>query len=176
MGKEGQRTRIDYFLRKRSNQSNEAQQLDVNHSLQCISTTVMEDVNSSTEVTTEVEPTTGVELTQPPRPAVERRLPGHRPYVKWPGASDKKLWETVNTDLTLTLEKLRGTVEKKLERMGDIIYEYGTERCGVEEAKAGERFQPHQFPGGNKKSSASFKKGDSLRNSGRRPRKWKRRA
>ncbi|XP_031675479.1 uncharacterized protein LOC116369940, partial [Oncorhynchus kisutch] len=99
----------------------------------------MEDVNSSTEVTTEVEPTTGVELTEPPRPTVERRLPGHRPYVKWPGASDKKLWETVNTDLTLTLEKLRGTVEKKLERMGDIIYEYGTERFGVEEAKGGRK-------------------------------------
>jgi hypothetical protein len=139
LGKERQRTRIDYFLRKRSNQSNEAQQLDANHSLQCISTTVMEDVNSSTEVATEVEPTTGVELTQPPRPAVERRLPGHRLYVKWPGASDKKLWETVNTDLTLTLEKLRGTVEKKLERMGDIIYEYGTERFGVEEAKGGRK-------------------------------------
>ena len=69
-------------------------------------TTVMEDVNSSTEVTTEVEPTTGVELTEPPRPAVERRLPGHTPYVKRPGASDKKLLETLNNDLTLTLEKL----------------------------------------------------------------------
>lgn len=96
----------------------------------------MEDANSSAEVTTEVEETTRVELTQPPRPAVERRLPGHRPYVKWPAASDKKLWGTVNTDLTLVLNKLQGAVEKKLERMGDIIYEYGAERFGVQETKA----------------------------------------
>lgn len=45
---ERQRPCIDYFLRKGSNQLNEAQQPDANHSLQCISTTVMEQVNSST--------------------------------------------------------------------------------------------------------------------------------
>ncbi|KAK0145336.1 hypothetical protein N1851_015756 [Merluccius polli] len=95
----------------------------------------MEDVNSSTDVAIEVEVTTGVELPQPPSPAVERRLPEHRPHVKWPGSSDKKLWETVNTDLTVTLLKLRGTLEKKMEKMADIIYEYGAMRFGVQEAK-----------------------------------------
>ncbi|KAK0146192.1 Retrovirus-related Pol polyprotein from type-2 retrotransposable element R2DM [Merluccius polli] len=123
------------FVCQRDNQSSEAQQLDANHSLQCISTPVMEDVNSSTDVAIEVEVTTGVELPQPPSPAVERRLPEHRPHVKWPGSSDKKLWETVNTDLTVTLLKLRGTLEKKMEKMADIIYEYGAMRFGVQEAK-----------------------------------------
>lgn len=132
---ERQRPRIDYFLRKGSNQSNEAQQPDTNHSLQCISTTVMEELNSSTVMTTVMEPT------QPPRPAAEKRLAGHRLHVKWPGAKDKKLWESINADLTLTL-KLRGTVEKKLEQMGDIIYQYGAERFGVQEGKGGKRFQP----------------------------------
>lgn len=131
---ERQRPRIDYFLRKGSNQSSEAQQLD--HSLQCIITTVMEDVNPSTEITT-VEQTSLVEPTQPPRP-VERRLPGHRPHVKWPGA-DKKLWQTVNTDLTLTLEQLQGTLEKKLERIGDVIYKYGAEHFGRQEVKSAKK-------------------------------------
>lgn len=125
---ERQRPRVDYFLRKESNQSNEVQQLDANHSLQYINTTVVEEANTEV-ITTEAEPT------QPPRPAVERRLAGHRLHVKWPGAVDKKLWETINTDLTLSLEQLRGTVEKKLERMGDIIYQYGAERFGVQERK-----------------------------------------
>ena len=125
---ERQRPRVDYFLRKESDQSNEVQQLDANHSLQYINTTVVEEANTEV-ITTEAEPT------QPPRPAVERRLAGHRLHVKWPGAVDKKLWETINTDLTLSLEQLRGTVEKKLERMGDIIYQYGAERFGVQERK-----------------------------------------
>jgi len=33
------------------------------------------------------------------------------------------------------LERLTGTVEKKLDKNGDIIYAYGTERFGVEEKK-----------------------------------------
>lgn len=39
---------IDYFLWKGSNQSNEAHQLDENHSLEGISTLVTEEANSST--------------------------------------------------------------------------------------------------------------------------------
>lgn len=41
----------------------------------------------------------------------------------------------MNADLSLTLDQLRGTVEKKLEQMGDIIYQYRAERFGVQEAK-----------------------------------------
>lgn len=109
---ERQRLHIDYFLRKESSQSNEAQQLDTNHSLQCISTTVTEAGTSNTAMVTAVNPT------QPPRPVVERRLAGHRLHVKWPAAAaEKRLWETINTNLTLTLEQLKGTVEKELERM-----------------------------------------------------------
>lgn len=39
-------------------------------------------------------------------------------------------WATVNSDLTGALEGLKGAVKKKLEKMGDLIYEYGVERFG----------------------------------------------
>lgn len=81
--------------------------------------------------------TTMVEPTQPPRPVVEERLAGLRLQVKWPGVVDKKLWETINTDLALSVEQLQGTVEKMLERMGDIIYQYGSERFGAQVKKGG---------------------------------------
>lgn len=64
----------------------------------------MEEVNSTTEPA--VEQTSAVEPTQTPRPAVERKFPSYRLHVKWPGYAEKKLWETVNEDLTLSLEKL----------------------------------------------------------------------
>lgn len=62
-----------------------------------------------------------VEPTQTFRLAVEGRLPGLRLPVKWPGAGEKKSWERANADLIATLEQLRGTTEKKLERMGDYL-------------------------------------------------------
>ncbi|KAE8301041.1 hypothetical protein D5F01_LYC01192 [Larimichthys crocea] len=82
-----------------------------------------------------MEQTSAVEPTQTPRPVVERRLPGQKPRVKWPGAAEKKLWESVNSDLIQSLEQLRGTVEKKLEKMGNIIYQYGAERFGALQSK-----------------------------------------
>jgi len=36
------------------------------------------------------------------------------------------------------LERLTGTVEQKLDKFGDIIYAYGSERFGVEERKENE--------------------------------------
>lgn len=60
-----------------------------------------------------------------------RRLAGHRLQVKWPTVTDIKLWETINTDVALTLEQVRGTVEKKMERMGHTVYQYGAERFGA---------------------------------------------
>ncbi|XP_061105463.1 olfactory receptor 1F1-like [Conger conger] len=59
------------------------------------------------------------------------KIKGHRPSVKWPKAVEKREWETVNNDLTKILEQQVGTAEKKLERMGDIIYHYGEEHFGV---------------------------------------------
>ena len=76
-----------------------------------------------------------MEPTQPPRPAVKRRLPRHKPQGRWPGATDKKLWQTVNTDLTLALEQLQGTVENKMERMGDIIYQYAAWYFRIQDGK-----------------------------------------
>ncbi|KAJ8397350.1 hypothetical protein AAFF_G00438990 [Aldrovandia affinis] len=115
--------RIDqYFLRSsQSSQLNEAQRRDTNHSSQSISTPDAEEVNTSTEMP--LEP-----LTQPQRPPKEDKIKGHRPSVKWPKAVEKKEWETINNDLTKILGQQGGTAEKKLERMGDIIYHYGEER------------------------------------------------
>lgn len=121
-GNQRQGPRIDYLLSKESSQSNKAQQPDLNHSLKCISTTVTEGVPSSTEMVTSENPT------QLSRPAIERRLVGHRPRVKWPAAAYKKQWEAINSDLSLTLEQLKGTMEKKLESMGDIITLWYTRR------------------------------------------------
>ena len=57
--------------------------------------------------------------------------------MKWPKAVEKREWETINNDLTKILEQQVGTAEKKLERMGDIIYHYGEERFGVNERRSG---------------------------------------
>ncbi|KAE8299863.1 hypothetical protein D5F01_LYC02281 [Larimichthys crocea] len=46
LSEKSQGPRIDYFLQKESNQSNEVHQLDENHSLESISTPVMEEGNS----------------------------------------------------------------------------------------------------------------------------------
>lgn len=50
--------------------------------------------------------------------------------VKWPKSNSKE-WETINTDLSLILNNIKGSAEKKLEKMGDLIYSYG-ERRNVE--------------------------------------------
>ena len=132
MGEQRQGPRIDqYFLRSsQSNQSNEAQRRDANQSSQSISTPVTEEDNTSTEMPVD-------ELTQPQRPLKEEKIKGHRPSVKWPKAVEKREWETVNNDLTKILEQQVGTAEKKLERMGHIIYHYGEERFGVNKRRSG---------------------------------------
>lgn len=56
---------------------------------------------------------------------MERKIFGNKTQVKWPGASEKKEWETINRDLTGVLKRMSGTVERKLVKMGDIIYSYG---------------------------------------------------
>lgn len=59
--------------------------------------------------------------------------------MKWPTVTDIKLREKINTDLALTLEQVRGTVEKKIERMGNTVYQYGAERFRVHKGKGGKK-------------------------------------
>ncbi|KAJ8393829.1 hypothetical protein AAFF_G00055580 [Aldrovandia affinis] len=46
----------------------------------------------------------------------------------WLKSSSKKEWATVDADLIKILDGVKGTVEKKLEKIGDLIYVYGAER------------------------------------------------
>ncbi|KAJ8362449.1 hypothetical protein AAFF_G00374010 [Aldrovandia affinis] len=51
----------------------------------------------------------------------------------WPKSSSKKEWATVDADLIKILDGVKGTVEKKLEKIGDLIYVYGAERFGTKQ-------------------------------------------
>ena len=131
----GQGPRIDqYFLRSQSSQSNEIQRQEANHSSQDISTPVI-DVRRTCMDTVSDEPNDPCEPGQTNQHKREKNLNGHKPGVKWPRACEKTAWDTVNTDLCVALERLSGTVEKKLDKFGDIIYAYGSERFGVEKRK-----------------------------------------
>ncbi|CAB1436094.1 unnamed protein product [Pleuronectes platessa] len=92
------------------------------------------------------------ELTQPQRPLKEEKIKGHRPSGKWPKAAEKREWETIKKDLTKILEQQVGTAEKKLERMGDIIYHYGEERFGVNKRRSGKTPPTQPNLGGSKRS------------------------
>ncbi|MGH0142392.1 UNVERIFIED_CONTAM: hypothetical protein FKN15_009546 [Acipenser sinensis] len=128
----GQGPRIDqYFLRSQSSQSNEIQRQEANHSSQDISTPVI-DVRRTCMDTVSDEPNDPCEPGQTNQHKREKNLNGHKPGVKWPRACEKTAWNTVNTDLCFALERLSGTVEKKLDKFGDIIYAYGSERFGVD--------------------------------------------
>ncbi|MGH0166692.1 UNVERIFIED_CONTAM: hypothetical protein FKN15_053682 [Acipenser sinensis] len=131
----GQGPHIDqYFLRSQSSQSNEIQRQEANHSSQDISTPVI-DVRRTCMDTVSDEPNDPCEPGQTNQHKREKNLNGHKPGVKWPRACEKTAWDTVNTDLCVALERLSGTVEKKLDKFGDIIYAYGSERFGVEKRK-----------------------------------------
>ena len=115
--------RIDnYFLRSTSSQSGEVQRQEVTHSSQDISTPDVE-VGPSTEADREAS--------QPKR----EKISGQKPRVKWPGAAESRKWEDINSDLVRVLGKLKGSAESKLEKMGDLIYDYGKERFGVFEKR-----------------------------------------
>ncbi|KAL1263729.1 hypothetical protein QQF64_006468 [Cirrhinus molitorella] len=117
--------RIDhYFLRGRANQSSEAQWQDIHHSPQGIRTP--DEAQPGTESPTDISP----EPIQP-QTAVERKMNGRKPQILWPKSCQKKEWETTDTDLVHLLEGLKGCVERKLDKIGEIIYSYGVERFGV---------------------------------------------
>ncbi|MGH0125059.1 UNVERIFIED_CONTAM: hypothetical protein FKN15_027891 [Acipenser sinensis] len=127
----GQGPRIDqYFLRSQSSQSNEIQRQEANHSSQDISTPVI-DVRRTCMDTVSDEPNDPCEPGQTNQHKREKNLNGHKPGVKWPRACEKTAWDTVNTDLCVALERLSGTVEKKLDKFGDIIYAYGTAQGSI---------------------------------------------
>lgn len=116
--------RIDhYLLRERSSQSSEAQWQDTTHSPLSINTPVAEEGNSSTTS----------ENLESNQPAMEKNIQGHRPQVKWPKSGSKKDWATINADLSKVLDGFRGTAQKKLGKMSDMIYSYGEERFGTKE-------------------------------------------
>ena len=128
--------RIDrYFLRGRSNQSSEAQRQDIHHSPQGIRTP--DEAQPSTDPITDESP----EPIQP-QIAVERRLSGRKPQILWPKSCQKKEWETTDTDLVHLLEGLKGCVEKKLDKIGEIIYSYGAERFGVKQVNLRSQKEP----------------------------------
>ncbi|MGH0158657.1 UNVERIFIED_CONTAM: hypothetical protein FKN15_046358 [Acipenser sinensis] len=148
----GQGPRIDqYFLRSQSSQSNEIQRQEANQfaEYQHPCHRREEDLH-------------GYSLCEPGQTnqhKTEKNLNGHKPGVKWPRACEKTAWDTVNTDLCFVLERLRGTVEKKLDKFGDIIYAYGSERFGVEKRK--EKVQTIPGKSRQQQEIERLEKGDS---------------
>ncbi|KAL0199484.1 hypothetical protein M9458_008024, partial [Cirrhinus mrigala] len=113
-----------YFLRSCSSKSSEVQQQDQNQSLQNINPPVQEE---------DEEPS--IEVSNLSQPAIENKIQGRKPQVRWPKSCERKEWETIDTDISNLLGQLRGTVVRKLERMGDLIYNYGVERFGMVEKR-----------------------------------------
>ncbi len=70
-----------------------------------------------------------------PQSTTENKIQGRKPQVRWPKSCEKKEWKTIDTDISNLLGQLRGTVVKKLEWMGDLIYNYGAERFGTAEKR-----------------------------------------
>jgi hypothetical protein len=57
--------------------------------------------------------------------------------VNWPAMSEEKIWREFDEDITQILENtLRGTSKRKLEVMGDLMYDVARVRFGVKEQKA----------------------------------------
>ena len=118
--------RIDhYFLRGRANKSSEAQRRDTHHSSQGIRTP------DEAQPGTDPPPTDMSPEPIQPQMAVERKMNGRKPQILWPKSCQKKEWETTDTDLVHLLEGLKGCVDRKLDKIGEIIYSYGAERFGV---------------------------------------------
>lgn len=59
------------------------------------------------------------------------KQPGRREKIKWPKANDRVAWQRLDADVSQLLElALRGSIESKLNIMGDIIFEVCRERFG----------------------------------------------
>ena len=105
----------------------EVQQQDQNQSLQDNNPPVLEE---------DEEPSIVVpHMPNLPQPTTENKIQGQKPQVRWPKSCEKKEWETTDTDISNLLGQLRGAAVKKLERMGDLINNYGAERFGTAERR-----------------------------------------
>lgn len=125
--------RIDQILlRRRLNQSDDTQRQEEPHCLQSISTLLDEEgVFGRT-----------ISPTQYPAHRKGENIQGRKALVKWPKSNSKE-WVTINTDLSLILSHIKGSAEKKLEKRGDLIYNYGEEKFGVkEQVRKNEMFCP----------------------------------
>lgn len=98
---------------------------------------------------------------------MEKNIQGHRLQVKWPKSNSKKEWAKIDADLIKVLNGIKGSVEKKLEKMGDLIYSYGAERFGANEM--GKKHATSILP----KSEDSNKLSDSSEREGT-GKQWKR--
>jgi len=92
-----------HFLRSQSSQSNDIQGQETNHSLQDISTPVIEERRVCTVGDEHIHTSEPGQTNQHKR---EKNLNGHRPgacektgALRWPRACEKTAWDTVNTDL-----------------------------------------------------------------------------
>lgn len=73
-------------------------------------------------------------------------MKGRKPQIVWPKSSQKNEWHAVDTDLTCLLEAQKGSVEQKLDKMGDVMYNYGAERFGTKLTNHRERKKPSAQP------------------------------
>ncbi|KAK7904929.1 hypothetical protein WMY93_017536 [Mugilogobius chulae] len=121
--------RIDqYFLRSGESKSIEIQWQDKHHSPQDIKTPPRASPGTYAPSVPTPEPIQ-------PKPAVERNIEGSKPQILWPQSCQKGEWEVIDKDLSSLLQNLKGDVERRLEKMGEIVYTYGKERFGVRNKK-----------------------------------------
>ena len=76
--------------------------------------------------------------------------------VKWPAMADEKAWREFDEDISMMLENtLKGTSKRKLEKMGDLIYDVGKARFGLVELR--ER-RPEQTPNRRQKEISRLRR------------------
>jgi len=80
-----------------------------------------------------------------PQPTTENKIQRRKTQVKWPKSCEKKEWETIDTDISNLWGQLMGSAVKKLERMGDLIYNYGTQCFGMAEKRKKPSPTPTKF-------------------------------
>lgn len=72
----------------------------------------------------------------------DSRCESRKERIKWPAASDIKIWKGVDEDLCKSLQNsLKGNVLRKIKTMGEIIYEYGLARFGPHPVNATSKSQ-----------------------------------
>ncbi|XP_072047083.1 uncharacterized protein [Amphiura filiformis] len=76
--------------------------------------------------------------------------------VKWPTMADEKTWREFDEDISMMLENtLKGTSKRKLEVMGDLIYDFGKVRFGTVESR---QQRPEPTPNRRQKEISRLRK------------------